>query len=74
VRSYIASQTALMQRHVGPLFATRRAYAELQNILNNEATLWGYIDDFRYLAILCAGCAITVMLLKRAEGSTEPAG
>jgi DHA2 family multidrug resistance protein len=74
VRSYIASQTTFMQRHVGPLLATRRAYSGLQNILNNEATLWGYIDDFRYLAILCAGCAITVMLLKRTEGSTEPAG
>jgi MFS transporter, DHA2 family, multidrug resistance protein len=64
----------LMQRHVGPLLATRRAYSGLQNILNNEATLWGYIDDFRYLAILCAGCAITVMLLKKTAGSTESAG
>jgi len=74
VRSYIASQTALMQRHVGPLAASRRAYSSLQSLLDSDATLWGYIDDFRYLAVLCAICVVAVMLLKRTEGSGEPAG
>jgi len=74
VQRYITSQTTLMQRHAGPLLATRRAYNGLQTIVNNEATLLGYIDDFRYLAMLCAGCVIVVMFLKRTTGGAEPAG
>ena len=74
VQSYIASQTVSMQRHVGPLVASRRAYSSLQTLLENDATLWGYIDDFKYLAILCALCVFAVMFLKRTEGAGEPAG
>ena len=74
VQSYIASSTAAMQRHVGPHLAMQRAYADLQKTLDSQAQLWAYVDDFRYLALLCAGCVVAVMLLKRTKASAEPAG
>jgi hypothetical protein len=74
VQSYIASQTACMRRHVGPLVASRRAYSGLDNLLSSDATLWGYIDDFKYLACLCAFCVIAVMFLKRTAGNEETVG
>jgi DHA2 family multidrug resistance protein len=74
VQHSINSLTAVMQRHVGPRLAMQRAYGELQGILDNQAQLWAYIDDFRYMALLCAGCVLAVMLLKRTKGSVEAAG
>jgi len=74
VQRYIASLTAGMQRHGGPHVAMLRAYALLQSTLDGQAELWGYVDDFRYMALLCGGCVLVVMLLKRTKGSAEPAG
>ena len=74
VQRYIGSATAIMQRHVGPHLAMQRAYSGLQTILDGQAQLWAYMDDFRYMALLCGGCVLVVLLLKRTKGSAEPAG
>jgi DHA2 family multidrug resistance protein len=74
VQRYIASLTAGMQRHAGPHVAMQRAYSLLQSTLDGQAQLWGYVDDFRYMALLCGGCVLVVMLLKRTKGTAEPAG
>jgi len=74
VQRYIASLTTAMQRHVGPHLAMQRAYASLQTTLDGQAQLWAYVDDYRYLALLCGGCVLVVMFLKRTKGSAEPAG
>jgi DHA2 family multidrug resistance protein len=71
---YIASLTAAMQRHSGPRVAMQRAYSLLQSTLDGQAQLWGYVDDFRYMALLCGGCVLVVMILKRTKGSAEPVG
>jgi len=74
VQHSISSLTALMERHVGPRLAMHRAYSELQGVLDGQAQLWAYVDDFRYMSLLCAGCVLAVMLLKRTKGSVEAAG
>jgi len=74
VQRYITSLTAAMQRHVGPHLAMQRAFARLQTTLDGQAQLWAYVDDFRYLALLCGGCVLVVMFLKRTKGSAEPVG
>jgi DHA2 family multidrug resistance protein len=73
-QGYIASLTAAMRRHVGPHLAMRRAYSSLQATLDNQAQLWAYVDDFRYMALLCGGCVLVVMLLKKTKGSAEAPG
>jgi DHA2 family multidrug resistance protein len=43
----------LLQLHFSPADALRRALAIVELSLNQQATLLSYIDDFRYLAIVC---------------------
>jgi DHA2 family multidrug resistance protein len=74
VQRYIGSATAAMQRHVGPHLAMQRAYSGLETILNGQAQLWAYMDDFRYMALLCGGCVLVVLLLKKTKSSAEAAG
>ncbi len=57
--------TTLMSAHAGPVMAMRRAYGTIQNTLTQQAILWSYIDDFRYLAIACTLCIPFVMMLKK---------
>jgi hypothetical protein len=52
----------------------QRAFLSLQITLDGQAQLLAYMDDFRYMALLCGGCVLVVMLLKRTKGSAEPAG
>ena len=74
VQRYIAGLTRTMQRHAGPHVAMERAYGLLQSTLDGQAQLWAYVDDFRYMAVLCGGCVLVVALLKRTKASAEPAG
>ncbi|HTF42804.1 MAG TPA: DHA2 family efflux MFS transporter permease subunit, partial [Terriglobales bacterium] len=43
------------------------AYAILDRTLNAQARLLAYVDDFRYMALLCFACLPLVFLLKRAK-------
>ena len=57
--------TTLMSSHTGPAVAMQRAYGSLQKTVTQQAILWAYIDDFRYLAVACALCIPFVMMLKK---------
>ncbi len=59
--------TSRMQLHAGPGLATRRAFSLLQRDLDQQSRLLAYIDDFRYLAIICVCCVPFVFLMKRAK-------
>ncbi|MEY2414093.1 MAG: transporter, family, multidrug resistance protein, partial [Acidobacteriaceae bacterium] len=48
--------------------ATSRAYALLSASLGGQARLWSYVDDFRYMALVCFGCIPIVFMLKKAIG------
>jgi DHA2 family multidrug resistance protein len=74
VQRTIAGVTSAMQRHVGPRLAMQRAYLGLQITLDGQAQLLAYMDDFRYMALLCGGCVLVVLLLKRTKASAEPEG
>jgi DHA2 family multidrug resistance protein len=55
-----------MQLHAGPRRALLRAISFINNDLNHQAQLWAYVDDFRYIALLCAICIPFAFLLKKA--------
>jgi MFS transporter, DHA2 family, multidrug resistance protein len=48
--------------------ALNRAYGLINLILNGQARLWSYVDDFRYMALVCFGCIPIVLMLKKAVG------
>jgi MFS transporter, DHA2 family, multidrug resistance protein len=51
----------------GPATATGGAYKMLEHTLTSQARLWAYVDDFRYMALVCFGCLPLVLLFKRAK-------
>jgi DHA2 family multidrug resistance protein len=38
----------------------------LNQTVNGQARLWSYVDDFRYMALVCFGCVPIVFALKKA--------
>jgi MFS transporter, DHA2 family, multidrug resistance protein len=48
--------------------ALNRAYGLINGTLNQQARLWSYVDDFRYMALVCFGCVPIAFLLKKAVG------
>jgi len=48
--------------------ALHRAYALIGADLNAQARLWSYVDDFRYMALICFGCIPIVFALKKSVG------
>jgi DHA2 family multidrug resistance protein len=49
-----------------PVESMRKAYALIGGELTAQARLWSYVDDFRYLALVCFACIPIVFLLKKA--------
>lgn len=60
-----------MQMHSGPRRSWLRAFSITNSALNHQAQLWAYVDDFRYIALLCAICVPAAFLLKKASQSSE---
>jgi MFS transporter, DHA2 family, multidrug resistance protein len=46
----------------------RSSYALLEHVLDQQAAVWSYVDDFRYLAIACFACVPIVFFLKKVVG------
>jgi DHA2 family multidrug resistance protein len=63
----VTQLTMRMQLHAGPGFASRQAFSLVQADLDQQARLLGYIDDFRYLALICLFCVPLVFLMKNAK-------
>ncbi len=66
----------LMTAHVASNTATHRAYAMIQNSLDQQATVYAYVDDLRYMALLCILCAPVIFIVKKvkAKQGAAPAG
>ncbi len=75
-RRTLAAFTASMTARVGSNTATHRAYAMIQNTLDQQATLYAYVDDLRYMALLCVLCAPIIFIVKqvKAKKGAAPAG
>lgn len=53
---------------IGTANAHQQAYGMLQHAVSQQAALWSYVDDFRYMALACFACVPFVWLLKRVRG------
>jgi DHA2 family multidrug resistance protein len=47
--------------------ATDRAYALMNRGLNQQSVIYSYVDDLRYIAVVCLVCIPVVLLLKRVK-------
>ncbi|HWF38162.1 MAG TPA: MDR family MFS transporter [Candidatus Acidoferrales bacterium] len=66
--------TTLMRMHAGPHQSMLRALSLIQTTLNSQAQLWAYVDDFRYIALLCALCIPLGFFLKKPSAEVKAAG
>lgn len=55
----------LMAHRVGPHLAMLRADQLIQNALDEQSILYSYVDDLRYMALLCFLAVPLVFLLKK---------
>jgi DHA2 family multidrug resistance protein len=65
---------ALVAPHSGPHSAMLRSYALIDNGLNQQATVYSYVYDLRYMAVVCVICIPIVFLLKKAKQRSGPVG
>jgi DHA2 family multidrug resistance protein len=54
--------------------STAPAQATLYQELGRQAALWSFVDVFRWLSLLCAGCVAAVWLFKKVKPGKAPAG
>jgi len=67
------TQQFLSAQGSSPTTALERSYGLIDATLNSQARLWSYVDDFRYMALMCLACLPIVFALKKAVGRA-PAG
>jgi MFS transporter, DHA2 family, multidrug resistance protein len=71
VQRALQSTTRLMRAHADPVTAVNRARKLLELTMSQQAQLWAYVDDFRYLALVCFACvpiAFTLLRVRRKPG------
>ena len=56
----------------GPVLAHQQALRLIYNTLQNQATLWAFVENFRLFGLLCLACLPLVLLFKRVQ--RQPAG
>jgi hypothetical protein len=49
--------------------AKLRSYTLIQNLLDQQATVYSYVDDLRYMAALCFLYAPIVFFVRRVSGA-----
>jgi DHA2 family multidrug resistance protein len=62
------TQQFLASQGADSVTAMHRSYGLIDQLLNGQARLWAYVDDFRYLALVCFACVPIVFGLKKAVG------
>ena len=79
-RSGLGFQNALSQtqgslsNYFGPANAQSAAQVDLYQRLQQQASLWSFVDVFRWLSLLCFFCVIIVWMLKKVRPGKGPAG
>jgi MFS transporter, DHA2 family, multidrug resistance protein len=61
-------QQFLIAQGASATTALHQAYGLVNAQLTQQARLWAYVDDFRYIALGCFACIPVVFLLKKAVG------
>jgi len=61
-------QQYLMSHGASAVTAMERATALTERTLDSQARLWSYVDDFRYMALVCFICIPITFLLRKAVG------
>ncbi len=61
-----ALQAYLQTQGFSAVDSMRKAYGLIGQMVAGQALLWSYVDDFRYMALVCFSCIPIVFMLKKA--------
>jgi len=77
MRSHLTPYNPIFRQQVQTLgeavASEQRAYGVLYNTLLKQAALWAYVDTFRLFALICAFCALSVVLFKKVKPTAKVA-
>jgi MFS transporter, DHA2 family, multidrug resistance protein len=59
--------TGLFSQYADRVTAQQQAVGQVGQALSQQAMLWSYVDDFRYMALACVCCVPIVWMLKRVK-------
>jgi DHA2 family multidrug resistance protein len=68
-----AAAKHLLGRHADPATATRQAYNAVYSLLDQQAHLWAFVDNFYLFGLLALAGIPLVFLFKRITGVKKPA-
>jgi DHA2 family multidrug resistance protein len=71
VQRLAAAKSALAQ-HTDPVSATRQAYAAVYSLLDQQAHLWAFVDNFLLFGVLALAGIPLVFLFKRPKYLQKP--
>jgi hypothetical protein len=72
VESDQATAAAALTPQVGSSAAHHQSYGLIYQTLQQQASLWSYVDLFRMLVIVCLACVPLVFLFKKPKGAVPP--
>jgi MFS transporter, DHA2 family, multidrug resistance protein len=70
--SQLAKMQTALTPQAGSSTAHHQAYGLIYQTLQQQASLWSYIDVFRILVIVCLACVPLVFLFKKPNRAVAP--
>lgn len=70
-QDHLHSLTNMFSNFASEATAHHQAIAALGQMINRQAALLSYVDDFRYMALACFCCLPVVWMLKRVRGRSR---
>jgi len=69
----IAAAKQLLERHTDAVTAARQAYSAVYSLLDQQAHLWAFVDNFFVFGVLALGGIPLIFLFKRVQYARKPA-
>ena len=71
---YVTTWTQYFSQFMGPTAAQQAAVGQIGRTVQQQAMLWSYVDDLRYMGLACLLCVPLVWGLKKVRSRGMPAG
>jgi DHA2 family multidrug resistance protein len=68
----LAGAKNLLSQHTDPVTATQQAYGTIYSLLDQQAHLWAFVDNFFVFGVLALGGIPLVFLFKRVQYAKKP--
>jgi hypothetical protein len=68
----LAGAKKLLSQHADPVTATRQAYNAVYALLDQQAHVWAFVDNFFLFGVLALAGLPLVFLFKRVQNAKKP--